>query len=74
MGKTALLKQLINHLENEKLADTVYVDLLGTRDIEAALIHITQAVYNRFGKTGSGISSAFQRSLFKNISWELLVQ
>ena len=63
MGKTALIKQLINHLENEKLADTVYVDLLGTRDIEAALIHITQAVYNRFGKTGSGISSAFQRLL-----------
>ena len=33
------------------------------RDMEAALIHITKAVYSRFGKTGEGISSAFQRSL-----------
>jgi len=65
IGKTALIKYLLSILEKEKKAETVYVDLLGTRDMAAALKQITQAVYDRFGKTSSGISTTFQRLLGK---------
>ena len=65
MGKTALLKYFLTNLEREKKAETVYVDLLGTRDMSVAVKQITQAVYDRFGKTSSGISTAFQKLLGK---------
>ncbi len=59
MGKTALLKYLHTTLETGKRTETVYVDLLGTRDTDAAIKRIIQAVYDRFGKISSGFSSSF---------------
>jgi hypothetical protein len=60
LGKTALIKHFISTLEKEKRAETIYVDLLGTRDIKTAIWYITQAVYDRFGKTESGISESLE--------------
>ncbi|MFN2430664.1 MAG: ATP-binding protein, partial [Cryomorphaceae bacterium] len=61
IGKTSLLKYLLNTLEKEKKAETLYVDLLSTNSTVDALELITQAVYDKFGKTKSGLSAAFQR-------------
>ena len=60
LGKTALIKHFMYTLEKEKRAETIYVDLLGTRDIQTAIRYITQAVYDRFGKTESGISESLE--------------
>ncbi|MFH1322126.1 MAG: ATP-binding protein [Bacteroidota bacterium] len=65
MGKTALIRCFLGMLEKEKKAETVDVDLLGTRDISSALKQITRAVYHRFGKTSSGMSEAFRKLLGK---------
>ncbi len=56
MGKTALIQCFLAELEAKNKAETIYVDLLGTRNLEDAILQITKAVYFRFGKTGTGIS------------------
>ena len=61
LGKTALIRYFLSILEAEKRADTVYVDLLGTRDMQTAIRYISQAVFDRFGRTESGISATFQK-------------
>jgi len=63
MGKTVLIKYFLTCMEKEQNAATLYVDLLGTRDISSAIKHIIQAVYDRFGKTSSGISASFRKML-----------
>ncbi len=63
MGKTVLIKYFLSMLERENKTETVYVDFLGTRDLDAALRQITQSVYDRFGKTSSGMSEGFQKLL-----------
>lgn len=61
IGKTALMQYLLKTLEKEKTVESLYVDLLGTNSTSDALELITQAVYDKFGKTKSGLSAAFQR-------------
>ena len=63
LGKTALIRYFISQLEAESKAETVYVDLMGTRDMQTAVRYITQAVFDRFGRATSGISDSFQRFL-----------
>lgn len=63
IGKTALIKCFLTLVEKEKQAEAVYVDLLGTRDMATALKQITQAVFDRFGRTISGIPDALQKLL-----------
>jgi AAA+ ATPase superfamily predicted ATPase len=63
IGKTALIKYFVSQLEKEKKAEAVYIDLLGTRNMAEAIRSITQAVFDRFGRTGSGISYSFQKLL-----------
>jgi len=58
MGKTALIQCFLAELESQKKAETVYVDLLGTRNLEDAILQITKAIYQRFVKIGSGMSAA----------------
>ncbi|MEX0812086.1 MAG: ATP-binding protein [Chitinophagales bacterium] len=70
MGKTALIKCFVAELEQKNIAETVYVDLLGTRSMNAAIKQITEAVYEKFGKTKSGFSAAFQH-LLKSIGANL---
>ena len=65
IGKTALLKYFLAETIKEGKTEILYVDLLGTRDMSAALKKISQAVYEIFGETTSGISSAFKNLLSK---------
>ena len=70
IGKTALLKCFLTDIIKKGGAEAVYVDLLGTRDMSNALKRITQAVYESFGETASGISAAF-KNLLSNTGVEL---
>lgn len=70
LGKTALIKQLFRDLEDSGKQECVYVDLLATQSLSEALEAITKAVFNRFGKTSGGITSALQR-LFSSIGVSL---
>lgn len=63
IGKTALIEYFLTRLEQEKQAHTLYIDLMATKDMKSAIEQITEAVYNKFGKTKSGFSAAFQRLL-----------
>lgn len=65
IGKTALLKCFLADIIKEGKTETLYVDLLGTRDMSSALKRISQAVYENYGETTSGISSAFRNLLSK---------
>ncbi|MBL7111161.1 MAG: hypothetical protein ISS19_04390 [Bacteroidales bacterium] len=65
IGKTALLKYFMAETIKDGEVETLYVDLLGTRDMSTALKRISQAVYEGFGETTSGISSAFKNLLSK---------
>jgi uncharacterized protein len=61
LGKTSLIQYFLQTLEEAKLADTIYVDLMATRDMGDAIIQITQAVYEKYGKTSGGFSEAFRK-------------
>lgn len=65
IGKTALITYFLNALEAQNKAHTLYVDLLATKSMHAAIEQITEAVYEKFGKTQSGFSAAFQRLIAK---------
>ncbi len=56
-GKTALVQHFMAHLEEQKKAETIYIDLLGTRTIDDAILNITRAIYSKYGKVNSGISA-----------------
>ena len=65
IGKTALLKCFLEDILKESGSETLYVDLLGTRDISTALKKFTQAIYESYGETASGISASFKNLLSK---------
>lgn len=60
LGKSALIKRFITEEERKGEIEAVYVDLLATSKTKEAIELIIQAVYEKFGKTKSGISAAFQ--------------
>ena len=63
IGKTALLNHLIYTLENEKLADTIFVDLLATHNFQTAHQKITEAVFQKFGQKRQSIGTKMLRML-----------
>ena len=63
IGKTALLNHLIHQLEKQKIADTVFVDLLATTDFQSANQKITEAIFQKFGSQGQGIGTKMLRLL-----------
>lgn len=63
MGKSALIHCFLEELESQKQAECIYVDLLGTRNMEDAVLQITKAVYQKYGKTKSGIVPAVMKLL-----------
>lgn len=63
IGKTALLNHLIYTLENGKLAETIFVDLLATTNFQTAHQKITEAVFQKFGQKGQGIGTKMLRML-----------
>lgn len=70
MGKTALIKCFFDILKSRGEKETLYVDLLATQSLEEAIRTITRAVYDTYGKTGSGISAALS-ALFSAIGIHL---
>lgn len=50
MGKTALLKHFFNYLQQKNLGDGVFVDLLGTVNLQDANKRIASAIVQRFGE------------------------
>lgn len=70
LGKTALIQCFMAQLEENKSTETLYIDLLGTRNIEEAVLQITKAVYRKYGKTSSGISASLIK-LFSSIGIEM---
>jgi AAA+ ATPase superfamily predicted ATPase len=63
LGKTVLVQHFMAELEASKKAETLYVDLLATRDTDEALRQLTIAIYAKYGKTKGGISSTFLKLL-----------
>jgi len=61
LGKSALIKRFMVEEERKGKLEGVYVDLLATTTTKEAIELIIQAVYEKFGKTKSGISATFQR-------------
>lgn len=66
MGKTALIKRLIEDLETSGQSEVIYIDLLSTQSVSEAIRAITIAVYNQYGKTRTGLSAAL-RKLFSAV-------
>lgn len=63
LGKTAMIRLYMMMLESGKQAETLYVDLLGTKDLDSAIAQISRVVYEKYGNTKSGISHAIQTLL-----------
>lgn len=63
MGKTSLVSHLFHHLEKEKKADGILVDLLGTSTMEEANKRIASAIVHRFGDLKNGLAPALLKLL-----------
>lgn len=61
MGKTALIRHFFHNLEEEKKADCIFVDLLGTSDLEEANKKIASAIVQRFGEPHKGIGPSLMK-------------
>jgi hypothetical protein len=57
IGKTALLRHFFNSLESERGAETVFVDLLGTGNLNDAHKRIATAIVQRFGEPKKSIGA-----------------
>jgi len=60
LGKTSLIQYFMYRLEKEKRAETVYIDLQSTRDMQTAMLYITRAVVERFGESKTGHSESLE--------------
>lgn len=63
LGKTVMLKRFLELCEKELNMETLYVDLLATRDEEGALRQLGQAVIRRYGNTSRGLSGQLRKVL-----------
>ncbi len=61
MGKSALMHRFFEELEDGVQYETIYVDFLATHKVEEAINAIAIAIYEKFGKTKSGLSATLQR-------------
>ena len=57
IGKTALIKHLFNFMEQNKKAETVFVDLLGSINVSEANSRIAQSIVSRFGSVQKGLGA-----------------
>ncbi|MFN3997609.1 AAA family ATPase [Algoriphagus sp.] len=63
LGKSALTLRLFEELEESNQFETIYIDFLATQNLEEAIKAIASAVYDKYGKTASGIGSTLQKLL-----------
>jgi len=71
MGKTALIRHFFYHLHRDKLAKTIYVDLLGTTSLAEANQKLAENIINQLGRLKNGLSRSllsFIKSIGANIS------
>lgn len=61
LGKTVLIKRIMEFLEESGKTEALYIDLLTTQSMDEAVRTITLAVYNKYGRTKSGLSAAMER-------------
>lgn len=61
LGKSALIKRYLIEAEKKGDIESIYIDLMATNDLQKAIETIIEAVYEKYGKTASGMSAAFQR-------------
>ncbi|MDF2158361.1 ATP-binding protein [Algoriphagus sp. CAU 1675] len=63
MGKSALIHRLFEELEESKNFETLYIDLLATQNMQEAIQTISTAIYEKYGKTETGINARIQKLL-----------
>ncbi|PZX59298.1 hypothetical protein LV84_01328 [Algoriphagus ratkowskyi] len=63
LGKSALIHRLFEELETSKGCETIYIDLLATQNMDEAIQAIASAIYEKYGRTTSGISASIQKLL-----------
>lgn len=63
LGKSALIYRLFDELETSKDYETLYIDLLATQNIDESIQAVSSAIYEKYGKTSSGISASIQKLL-----------
>lgn len=61
LGKTALIKRLLEEQENTRNKETLYIDLLTTQSMSEAIRTITLEVFHQYGKTKLGLTAALRR-------------
>ncbi|MDR7131027.1 hypothetical protein J2X69_003386 [Algoriphagus sp. 4150] len=66
LGKSALIHRLFEELETSKEYETIYIDLLASQNMDEAIQSIASAIYEKYGKTTSGLSAGIQK-LFGSI-------
>jgi len=57
IGKSALIRHLFHHLEKQKKARTIYVDLLGTTNLASANQKIGKTIIEQFGDLSKGLKA-----------------
>jgi len=62
-GKSALVRHFFNHLEAEKMADCIYVDLLGTSSLPEANKRLASAIIHQLVDLKQGIGSTMLQLL-----------
>lgn len=73
LGKSALVQRVFEELEDSGDYETLYVDFLSAVFLEDAIKELSHAVFDRFGKTKSGINPTIQKvisSLGASISFD----
>lgn len=62
-GKSALIHRLFEDLEGSNEFETIYVDLLATQNLGESIQAIASGIYEKFGKTSSGIGATLHKLL-----------
>jgi hypothetical protein len=61
LGKSALVHRFFEELEDSADYETLYVDFLSAVTLEDAVGELSSAVFERFGRTKSGINATIQK-------------
>ncbi len=59
IGKTSIIRHFFHQLEEERKVNTVFVDLLGTHDLEQAIKKITDAIIQQYYEKNKGAGKKF---------------
>lgn len=63
MGKTSLIRCFFSQLERTNKAETLYIDLMPSRNMEEAIQAIARAIHNKYKRTTRGLSENLVRML-----------